>query len=155
MIKLTSKVGVFTLLLFLNSTFTFAQQSAAAKEGCVSGNCVNGKGKFVSTNYTYEGDWKNGVKEGQGTKTNFLGQVYTGQFANDQYEGKGKLDYGNGVYIGDFVNGKEEGKGTMTTAIYIYVGDFKNGRKEGSGKMTNLMTDSVIEGKFKEGKFIP
>ena len=150
------KIISFAVFALFQSSILSAQDSVkTTEEGCVSGNCVNGKGKFVSTNYTYEGDWKNGVKEGQGTKTNFLGQVYTGQFANDQYEGKGKLDYGNGIYIGDFVNGKEEGKGTMTTAIYIYVGDFKNGRKEGSGKMTNLMTDSVIEGKFKEGKFVP
>lgn len=71
MIKLTSKVGVFTLLLFLNSTFTFAQQSAPAKEGCVSSNCVNGKGKFVSTNYTYEGDWEKWSKRRTGNENQF------------------------------------------------------------------------------------
>jgi len=68
MIKLRSRLGVLILLLFLNSTLTFAQQPATAKKTCLSGNCINGKGKVIYPNGdTYDGDFVNAIPQGFGT----------------------------------------------------------------------------------------
>lgn len=58
---------------------------------CVSGNCENGKGKFDFGWCTYEGTFKNGKPDGEGT------MVY------DDY-----------TYVGHFTNGVEDGKGVIT-----------------------------------------
>jgi hypothetical protein len=51
---------------------------------------------------------------------------YRGEFYEDKYNGKGKIEYLNGVvYEGDFVNGFKEGIGTMIYTENIrYTGGF-------------------------------
>ena len=59
--------------------------------GCVSGNCVNGKGKMVYTNGDiYEGDFVNGNSEGQGVYTAKNGDYYTGEWKYAKKDGYGK-----------------------------------------------------------------
>jgi len=55
--KLTKIIIAIAMLLAVQSINIFAQQSPAPSTGCVSGNCVNGLGKFAFANgTTYEGD---------------------------------------------------------------------------------------------------
>ena len=129
--------------------------------GCVSGNCVNGKGKFnLEGGDVYEGDFVNSVKQGQGTYTFKNGVVYIGQFAKDEFNGIGKIKYTNGeIYEGDFVNSKRHGKGKN---IYfngdVYEGDYVNGNREGQGIYTYKNEDAYA-GEWKnnyqngDGKF--
>ena len=43
------------------------------------------------------------------TEKGIFDDVYTGNFSNDQYNGKGKMTYSDGsVYLGDFVDGRIE-----------------------------------------------
>ncbi|MBP7473676.1 MAG: hypothetical protein KBF83_07720 [Pyrinomonadaceae bacterium] len=81
---------------------------------CVSGNCVNGKGKMVyRTGDTYEGDFVNGKHVGHGTYTFKNGQVYVGQFSDNLRNGKGRFTFSDGsVYEGSFVNDNFIGHGT-------------------------------------------
>ena len=58
---------------------------------CLSGNCVNGRGKMVyASGDTYEGDFVNDKKEGKGTYTYKNGDYYTGEYKNDKQNGYGK-----------------------------------------------------------------
>jgi hypothetical protein len=84
---------------------------------CVSGNCVNGRGKMVYDNGdTYEGDFVDGRRVGQGTYTFKNGQVYVGQFTDGLRNGKGKFTFSDGsTYEGSFVLGNFIGHGTYTT----------------------------------------
>lgn len=134
MIKLTGRVGIITLLVFLNSIVTFAQQPATAKKTCLSGNCSNGKGKVVYPNGdTYEGDFVNNIPDGFGTFTEINGNVYAGQMSKSEFQGKGKFFWKSGsVYEGDFVKNKREGEGKTTSAdgsyfAGIYKGDWREG----------------------------
>ena len=84
----------------------------------------------------YEGSWKNNKKEGKGTYyyTN-KGDVYIGHFFNDLPNGKGIYKYKNGDrYEGLFKDGKKNGEGTF---IYAnggkYKGEFKDDEKHGQG----------------------
>ncbi|MEM1118943.1 MAG: caspase family protein [Bacteroidota bacterium] len=63
-------------------------------EGCISGNCVDGYGIYVYKNKSAR---------------------YKGYFKGEQAHGKGTIRYANGdVYTGDWVNGYFEGKGILT-----------------------------------------
>ena len=58
---------------------------------CVSGNCVNGKGKMLYENgETYEGDWVNENYEGQGTYKYENGSYFTGKWKDSKPDGYGK-----------------------------------------------------------------
>lgn len=121
---------------------------------CVSGNCVNGKGTIKNKYYTYEGDFVDGKQQGQGTRTDYTGDTYTGQFANNKFNGKGKYKYGTGTYEGDFVDGKREGQGTDTKASNIYTGQFKNDKRNGHGKEESKFTKVVKEGIWKDNVYV-
>ncbi|MEO6403942.1 MAG: hypothetical protein ABIY51_10580 [Ferruginibacter sp.] len=58
---------------------------------CVTGNCENGKGKFDFGWCTYDGTFKNGKPDGEGT-----------------------MLYDDYTYVGHFTNGIEDGKGVIT-----------------------------------------
>jgi len=124
--------------------------------GCVSGNCVNGFGKFIYVWGVYEGDWVSGKMKGQGTCTLTTGEVYIGQFDNDEFNGKAEMKYANGnIYDGDFVNGVKQGQGTYNyTNGNYYIGEFKNDVQNGFGKFYNKATNSTKEGIWKDGIFV-
>jgi hypothetical protein len=77
------KQFIVSIILCVASLHTSAQ--------CTSGNCENGKGKFDFGWCVYEGTFKNGKPDGEGT------MVY------DDYK-----------YVGHFTNGVEDGKGVIT-----------------------------------------
>ncbi len=78
--------------------------------------------KFISFNKitlvngdVYEGEFKDGVKEGKGKLIFFEGGIYDGDFKDDQASGKGKLILPNGeVYEGDFRGGINSGRAKFT-----------------------------------------
>ena len=127
------KYILFLLLLFTN--YLFAQKK------CVSGDCVNGFGKMTdeSGKEVYEGNWKNGMKEGKGTFTD-LYETYTGNWHEDMKQGLGE----NKKLL------KHDGKITVSE---IYTGNFYQLDYNGQGKCT-MFTDwgekiaFVMEGNF-------
>jgi hypothetical protein len=124
---------------------------------CVSGNCVNGRGKMVYTNgVIYEGDFVNGKIEGQGTLTFPSGEIYVGQFSNNARNGRGKNTYSNGdIYDGNWVNEKKEGQGVFTSKDgSYYSGEWKNDKSNGFGKDFIKATNITREGTYKDGLFV-
>ncbi len=133
---------------------TILEKSETKSDNCISGNCINGKGKIVYTDGNiYEGDFVNGKKEGQGTFTVKNGQVYVGQFANEKYSGKGKMTFPDGEsYDGDWVDEKMTGTGIFTfNDGKVYVGQFSNDRRQGKGKLT-YANGGVFEGNWVNDK---
>ena len=46
---------------------------------CIKGNCINGQGTWsLPSGYKYVGEWKNGKRHGQGTRTSVDGEVMKG-----------------------------------------------------------------------------
>ncbi len=148
--KLTSLITTATMLLLALSANVFAQEPSSIKNGCVSGNCINGFGKVIFENGDiYEGNWVNGKKEGKGTFTYTNIGIYTGQYANDVRSGKGKFSFLNGdIYEGSWVDDKIQGQGTYTfKSGETYIGQYANGKKNGKGKET-LVNGGIYEGDF-------
>jgi hypothetical protein len=82
-------------------------------EGNVTDGVINGKGVFhFSTGEVYEGEWKDNNYCGSGS-IKLSSDRYDGEFSESKYNGKGKYSWNNGdSYEGDWVLGKMSGQGT-------------------------------------------
>jgi hypothetical protein len=89
------------VLLFLLSPFIYSRAQDCSVEkaeikGSYSGDCkkgkANGKGKAAGTD-SYEGDFRAGLPDGNGTYKWSNGNEYTGAFAKGLKEGRGTLVY--------------------------------------------------------------
>ena len=84
--------------------------------GCKDGK-AHGKGKAIKFNHgkyesTYEGEYKNGIREGHGKFSHNDGSVKEGEFVNGQLFGEGTMESDDGhSYIGHFVNYRMHGYG--------------------------------------------
>ena len=103
----------------------------------------------------YEGEYYDGLKNGNGKYTWSDGTVYEGNWVNDVLNGNGKYTWSDGVvYEGNWVNGDMNGYGTWTEpGEYVYVGEFKDGEFTGQGIRT-YKDGTVEEGIFFEDDFI-
>jgi hypothetical protein len=121
---------------------------------CLSGNCKNGKSIFQdSIGNKYDGEFKNGNKEGNGKMYYVSGNMYNGSWVNNKMDGKGKFTTKNAdVYNGEFKNNDYEGIGEYKWANGdIYNGSWTNGKKSGYGKQI-LANGNNYEGNFLDGK---
>ena len=115
----------------------------------VDGNVFDPKTKKI----IYEGDWANDVYNGQGKLTKPNDGKYVGNFREGFFDGKGSLEYNNGdKYEGEFEKGKREGQGKFTfRSGEVYEGKFVANKFDGDGKYTWSNGD-FYEGTFKEGE---
>ena len=102
----------------------------------------------------YVGEFKDGLKHGQGTYTWPDGDHYVGEFFLDKRHGQGKMIYANGdQYVGEFKYGLRDGQGILVTDLGEYVGAWKRGKSHGQG--TLIWADGrKEEGIWKEGFFL-
>jgi hypothetical protein len=91
------KIKASGIALLLFSFAAFSQTCEVDKEslkGTYTGDCkknkAHGKGKAVGID-TYEGEFKNGVPDGQGTYTWGNKNIFEGKFLKGLREGKGKM----------------------------------------------------------------
>ena len=103
--------------------------------GAMRGIQLHGKGEYTSKAFKYEGEFKDGLKQGQGTYEWDSGLRYEGEFEADRPNGKGKFMFPNGdVYEGDVKAGVVAGRGVYVTKGGDRIeGSFAEGRANGSG----------------------
>lgn len=109
--------------------------------------------KIINSTIVYEGDLKDGKREGLGVQKWPEGTIYEGEWKNDRAQGKGKLKHrGGDVYEGEWCNDKANGFG-----IYInpnggnYEGEWSNDMQHGKGH-EKWPDGSSYEGEFKFGQ---
>jgi hypothetical protein len=82
---------------------------SAKKGACYEGDCGNGFGKMINpkTDEKYEGEWRNGKRDGRGVEFYADGEKkYVGNFKNGKYDGNGSFFHKNGdKYVGKYKNG--------------------------------------------------
>lgn len=116
----------------------------------------------ISTS-SYEGEFKHGVKHGQGTFTFADGSTYIGEFVDNSISGYGKYEYNSTsenhyfciVYNGEFSEGEFHGQGRLERTVgdgikVIYEGGFQNGKRHGFGSLDDQKT--LYKGGWKQGK---
>ena len=116
-------------------------------------------------NIIYEGEYKNGMRNGKGkafenNKVLFEGKYQNGKMWNGfeyKYLEDGKIrrnEYFKGKikFEGEYLNDKKNGNGKEynTKGKLIYEGEYSNGKRNGRGIEYN--TDGKFEGEFKNGK---
>ena len=115
-------------------------------EGQIVNNKFNGRGKIVTEKEVFEGDFKDGLKEGLGELRNSIDGklIYKGNYQNNLKNGLGIEFYeDNSVYSGNFKNNLKHGKGKLElSAEKKYIGEFKENRIEGFG--TFIFSSSKI-----------
>ncbi|NMC27767.1 MAG: hypothetical protein GYA42_06420 [Syntrophomonadaceae bacterium] len=86
----------------------------------------------------YEGEIKDGLRDGQGTQKWITGDEYAGGWKQDLMNGEGTGTWANGgKYVGTWVNGNRSGKGVMTYGNGgKYDGNWMNDSRNGSGCYT-------------------
>ena len=91
-----------------------------------------------------------GHRHGQGTFRFANGNVYEGQYENDDMHGQGTLRYSDGdVYEGLWENDKKHGQGTYRFASgNVYEGQWKSDQMHGQGTFRYASGD-VYEGQWK------
>ena len=146
--------------------------TSRGESGKISGDTI-----LYSDGSRYTGDLDGFVRHGKGKMTYANGDVYEGEFSNDEILGIGKFTYykTGDVYEGNIKNGKKTGQGkysyldgTCYEGNYdrdmpngqgkltffdgaVYEGNFVDGTRQGQGKYTFASGD-VYEGEFKDGK---
>lgn len=104
----------------------------------------HGKGKLMFNQddeggwLSYDGEWENGKKTGQGTLEWQDGSKYQGSWRNDQINGQGTLYYAydNRKYIGTWTDGEMFGQGTIVWPDGTrYEGEFSHTAPNGQGKL--------------------
>jgi len=107
---------------------------------CLEGNCTTGTGKHIDMEGTvYEGNFKNGKRNGEGKCTTANNITYDGEWKDNKREGTGKAAYQVKGY--DFSN-----------RSWNYEGTWKNDMMEGTGKYV-FGDGSYYTGQLKENKF--
>ena len=129
---------------------TFADGSIY--RGAMRGAVLHGKGEYVSKSFKYEGDWNDGLKQGEGTYAWENGDRYVGHFAADRPDGKGKYQFGNGdSYEGDVQSGVISGRGAYTSKSGdLFEGSFQNGKPHGVG-VYRFASGDRYEGEMQDG----
>ncbi len=82
---------LLTCVIFLAAPIVYAAQF-----GCV-GDCANGTGTYYYAAHTfgeesgdrYEGEWKDGKRDGRGTYYSANGDRYEGQWKDNKQHGRG------------------------------------------------------------------
>ena len=121
-----------------------------------------GKASVVyATKDKYEGDFKDGLREGVGTYTYFKEEgpqnKYEGEWLQNKKHGIGKMIYGGvGEYFGRFENGKRHGEGVFKYKKNgnVYSGSWKYGVKHGHGEFIFEKTKMKIAGEWENGKIL-
>ena len=114
----------------------------------------HGRGKWMYPDGTYDGGWKHGLAEGEGTLkwTDADGEQYEykGGWKDDKYHGKGTYKWADGrSYEGHWKDDKKNGHGVMTYANQdVYDGEWRASEMHGSGVLKYANGD-IYDGQWK------
>ena len=100
---------------------------------CISGDCKDGQGTMNYRSGTYKGQWRNGLRYGQGKFTWLNGDTYDGTWFEDKRHGEGVYIWHDGSkYKGHYSNGVRSGYGIYYyTNGTIYEGTWQSNLKHG------------------------
>lgn len=109
------------------------EKSKPVKPECVKGDCVNGKGEMKFSSGSYNGQWKDGLRNGYGVFSWDNGDVYKGNWVEDKRHGAGEYTWHDGSrYKGNYSHGIRSGYGIYYyTNGTIYEGTWQNNLKHG------------------------
>jgi len=147
---------------FVLSGTAFGQSNLPACQGSDTKRWSNCFGSWTaSSGDKYVGEWKDGVRNGQGTfyflaDNQFKGDKYVGEWKDDKRNGQGTYTYADGAkYVGEYKDDKVNGQGTYTFANgNKYVGEFKDIKKHGQGILYSVNGSIKESGIYKDDNLV-
>lgn len=123
---------------------------AFSYEGPYLNDLAHGFGKTVFSSGFYEGEHKEGKRNGYGIYKWNDEDFYEGEWKDDKliYGKESRKSY---VYQGNFKNGVEDGLGKTVFKNGEYTGSYKRGKRDGFG-VYKWKNGDVFEGEWKFGK---
>jgi len=117
------------------------------KDGERHGNGTKTSASDYWYSYKYVGEWKEGLRNGQGTCTWDSGGKYVGEWRDGKMHGQGTYTFADGGnFVGEYKDGKENGQGVFTwNSGDKYVGECKDGKMHGQG------TIAFFDGRLEKG----
>ncbi|HUD01709.1 MAG TPA: hypothetical protein VMR37_05245 [Rhabdochlamydiaceae bacterium] len=103
----------------------------------------------------YEGEFVNGLRQGQGTMSWTNGNIYEGGWENNDRQGRGHIIYADGRdYQGAYDKNQIHGQGVMRYPDGgVYSGSWERTSAHGEGKRT-YPDGSYDEGNFRQGQLL-
>jgi hypothetical protein len=131
-------------------------KESAALGSTVSSAPLTGYGSIVTKNgSSYDGDFVNGVRQGNGVYVDAVSSVrYDGQWNNDVRHGKGRLFGGKGrlLYDGEWRQDKQtQGKCFDPVEKWSYEGELYQGQFHGQGQFQDSSGNTYV-GAWSRGK---
>lgn len=126
-------------------------------EGFFKDGLMDGQGTLLyQDDRKYVGEMKASDKHGRGTLTYRDGTVYVGEFERDFMSGQGVKTLPNGdKYIGEFKSDKFNGQGTYTEANGAkYIGRFLNDKRHGVGTSYDSNGVIIFQGQWINGSAV-
>ena len=127
-------------------------------DGTLSYELKNGKGfveeyDYINKHLIYQGDYLNGVKNGQGRKFSFIGLIFEGEFNKGIIMGKGKeYEQDDIIFEGEYINGNRYGLGKeYDNGNLIFEGEYINGKRNGKG-IEYFENNLMLETEYLNGK---
>ena len=142
------------ILCLITSSVSYAQNNLPPCNGNFTGPCF---GVYEYSNGAkYVGQFKDGLRNGQGTLTHASGAKYVGQFKDGSFNGQGTYTFANGdKYVGQFKDNKYDGFGTFTFANGDkYVGQYKDDKYDGFGTFYNANGSIFQQGLWSNNNFV-
>jgi len=133
--------------------FTFSNTTYV--DGTFAGNKVHGRAKqeLNKNGESFEGNFVDGARDGDGSYAFANGDSYVGAFKNSVPHGHGLYKYKNGCqYEGQFIAGEKQGQGKETYPDGAkYDGSFAKNLRHGQG--VYIDADGITySGEFDQGK---
>ena len=109
------------LILYKNlSNILISNNKFEIYEGEIQNGIKFGKGKLITNNFIYEGNFKENKMFGFGKFLNYNGNIYEGYFKENKFNGKGMIIFTNGdFFYGNFIDNNMFGKG-----IYFFSNNY-------------------------------
>lgn len=110
----------------------------------------HGRGKMVTPDYIYDGEYCYNLRSGNGIMIYADGSMYNGSWRQDLRCGTGVLTSDDDVYTGAWKHGKKHGHGRWISKEGSYDGRWKNGLRHFKG-VHNYMNGDVYSGGWRKG----
>ncbi len=117
-------------------------------------NTLNGKGVMTLDDGAYDGEFKNGKREGRGIYTWDNGDKYDGEWKNGERSGRGVFTWSDGdKYAGEYKNNFKDGLGVFRWSnVNKYDGEGTNGTRHGEGVLKDKKGELLYEGQWVDDK---
>jgi hypothetical protein len=122
----------------------FRQENGLSYTGTFKHGIPHGKGTSVGIAGIYDGDFIEGLEDGNGIYKSSTGEIYIGEFKHGERNGYGVLKFRNGdIWKGSWINGRADNEDKEPDPIEISLDDDSDDDNDDDNGEINKNENSV------------